>query len=101
MDLVPSIQLGGNERHFTGGERVGTGCMHVARPACPSPLPRARRLSCELGVDLLQGRKADKATGKCVFKPQWQQAGPLNHLADKVEPDQFVVNNRVSLSAGG
>ena len=37
------------------------------------------------------------ATGKREFKHPWSKAGPLNHLGDKVDPDQLVVNKEPSL----
>ena len=44
-------------------------------------------------------RKRCKATWKRESKLPWREAGPLNHLGDKVDPDQWVVNEEVSLSS--
>ena len=35
---------------------------------------------------------------KGEFKLPWREAGPPNHLDDKVDPDQKVVNEEVSLN---
>ena len=41
-----------------------------------------------------------KATWKREFKIPWREAGPPNHLDDKVDSDQRVVDQELSLSAG-
>ena len=38
---------------------------------------------------------------KGIFKLPWREAGPLNHLDDKVDSDQQVVNKELSLSLPG
>ena len=38
-----------------------------------------------------------KATWKREFKLPWRQAGPPNHLDNKVDSDHEVVNNELSL----
>ena len=40
-----------------------------------------------------------KATWKREFKFAWCEAGPPNHHDDKVDSDQLVVNNELSLCA--
>jgi len=42
-------------------------------------------------------RPLSKATWKREFKLPWRQAGPPNHLDDKVDSDQEVVNKELSL----
>ena len=39
-----------------------------------------------------------KATWKREFKVPWRKAGPPNHLDDKVDSNQQVVNQELSLS---
>jgi len=40
-----------------------------------------------------------KATWKREFKLPWSEAGPPNHLDDKMDSDQWVVNKELSLPA--
>jgi len=40
-----------------------------------------------------------KAAWKREFKLPWREAGPPNHHDDKVDSDQYVVNNELSLLA--
>jgi len=47
---------------------------------------------------LRRGRKAD--TWKLEFKFPWREAGPPNHLDDKVHSDQYVVNEELSICRG-
>ena len=39
-----------------------------------------------------------KATWKKKLKPPWREAGPPNHVDDKVDSDLEVVNKELSLS---
>ena len=41
-----------------------------------------------------------KAAWKEEFKIPWREAGPPNHLDDKVDSDQQVANKKVSLGRG-
>ena len=41
-----------------------------------------------------------KATWKREFKLPWREAGPPNHHDDKVDSDQKIVNEELSLWAG-
>jgi len=38
-----------------------------------------------------------KASWKREFNLPWREAGPPNHLDDKVDSDQYVVNKEISL----
>jgi len=40
------------------------------------------------------------ATRQREFKPPWREVGPLNYFDDKMDPDQWVVNKELSLTAG-
>ena len=46
----------------------------------------------------LLGAGRYKATWKREFKLPWREAGPPNHHDDKVDSDQWVVSEEVSLS---
>ena len=41
-----------------------------------------------VAVSYEQGTPVDKATWKKEFKLPWREAGPPNHLDDKVDSDQ-------------
>ena len=49
-----------------------------------------------LSPSVLEGRR--KATWEREFKLSWREAGSPNHLDDKVDSDQYVVNKELSLS---
>ena len=42
-------------------------------------------------------RKVDEATWEREFQLPWREAGPPNHLDDKVDSDQYVINKELSL----
>ena len=48
-------------------------------------------------VDECPEKGRNKATWKREFKVLWREAGPLNHLDDKVDSDQEVVDKELSL----
>jgi hypothetical protein len=55
-------------------------------------------LTPELGRSPLHRKVDRKATGKRECKNSWREAGPPDHLDDKVDSDQQVVDKEISLS---
>jgi len=62
-----------------------------------------RRHLCRLGVHgyfAVLSRKVDvRLPGKGNSKLPWRETGPLNHLDDVMDSDQWVVNRELSLSS--
>ena len=64
-----------------------------------------RRVSVGVGIraedqtPMAQGRSSESSRGRSAesFRLPWREAGPLNHLGDKVDPGQQVVNTELSL----